>query len=200
MKTVILVIVLALSTFVKANVVCGSSDDYPSTWTTTDRYAMTSKLFEWCQNDPTCSILFQQSTHANFTVFNYLVRNIVGSTESLLVPFKQLVCNNYTESQVIENVWMLILQAEASMRPTVCDWNHDLSVDLDGLVANCVCQADQMCASSKAEMRGILTMIIIAAVLAGIIIIVLLYGIFTDLKAFKRASSRELMSIIKRTT
>jgi len=196
-KRLLILLTFAVTTN-NATVQCNTAT-YPKTWESNNRYVMSTKLFEWCQRDNTCSHLYHQNPWNNFTVFDFLTRGIVGSFGSLSAPLNDLICGgNYTEEVVMENVWMMLLKANANIRPVVCDWNHDIVVDFDQLNAQCVCQSNQMCSSSTSNTKSVVALLIVASVLVFCLCILLIVRIIQDTQLLKRTGKGNILSILNK--
>lgn len=133
-------IFLTILSFTKADSVvqCNASVN------TTDVTTIINTLYGWCIGNVNCADLFYQNPINNLTVFTYLVKPIITQYPSLQQPLYQYVCGNLTDTQILMNLWLLILPSALSQQ-SVCDANHHLVVNYNQLTSSCVCNPTSLC-------------------------------------------------------
>lgn len=141
----ILVVIAAVERINSSDVV--ECDTSPPTTNTTQ---IETQLYEWCLDDTACSDLYYQgsSTNRNFTLFRYMIVDIISDYSSLQQPLDEIVCGNRTDDEILEDLWMLILTSKLG-QDMVCDLNYKLVINSEDLTSKCVCKEGEDCSSHR---------------------------------------------------
>lgn len=149
-------------------------------------------LWNWCLDDTNCVDLFYQD-HPNFTVFNFLTKNIASQYNSLDSAYNDLFCNKTLEES-LRNLWLLILRAKIN-ETQLCDINHVVVVDTNQLTRTCVCRGDKICKDISDHMNGIYVILSLFLFISVCIVIFLIVQIILQVRKGKTENTTETKKV-----
>jgi hypothetical protein len=159
--------------------------------------------FQQCLNNKVCMRVFEQNDYVNITIFEYLFKaflekgfeNFKSVCRGSMVD--QSICSRLIEFEddenysVEENLNKPILFKNKLLKELfireliiwrsqiqVCDINHKLVIDKNGLKSECVCKYEGLCENSKSEKTTIIVISILILILIIISTILVAYKIY----------------------
>ena len=135
---------------------------------------MVSTLMRWCASDSMCSYGYRldQGSVPNATIFNYLARKALSQFPSIDAPLESLVCESENDKmEITRKLWVLLLIQQRRFG-LVCDDNHELIVNSDGVTTSCACSVNSTCNDDNFDLIFFYIFISLVAVVAVLIVIV----------------------------
>ena len=134
---------------------------------------MLTTLIAWCAEDPICSYEYRidKLRGGNNTVFAYLARKALSRFPNLNSPLDGLICQHEGQTLgVLRELWTLILTHERRIG-IMCDHNHDLVLNSDGVTVSCACNVNSTCNDAVYNTAFFTILVILLFIMATMIFI-----------------------------